>query len=168
KQEDPDQIDYHGLMILIPAGEIVKGDNKHEGKEKPAHQVKLPDHHIHKIEMTNEQYKKICDETSTASPTKLPQYEEYFNKNPNSPVIGVAWDDAAAYAERYGKRLPTEEEWEKAASWDPQAKSKRQWPWGNSADPSLANLTGQPLPIGRFPGAATREWLRDSAGYAHE
>src|SRR5262249_52824026 len=73
KQEDPDQIDYHGLMILIPAGEFVMGDNSHEANEKPAHQVTLPDYYIDKFEVTNEQYKRFCDETSRAYPTKLPQ-----------------------------------------------------------------------------------------------
>jgi formylglycine-generating enzyme required for sulfatase activity len=168
KQEDPGQIDYHGLMILIPAGEFIMGDNNHEANEKPAHTVTLPDYYIDKFEVTNEQYKRFCDETNRAYPTKLPQYEEYFNKNPSSPVMGIGWDDAAAYAEHYGKRLPTEEEWEKAASWDPATKTKRQWPWGSSADPSLANLSRQPLPIGRFPGGASSYGVQDMAGNASE
>ena len=168
KQEDPSQIDYHGLMILIPAGEFIMGDNNHDANEKPAHTVALPDYYIDKFEVTNEQYKRFCDETNRAYPTKLPQYEEYFNKSPSSPVMGVGWDDAAAYAEHYGKRLLTEEEWEKAASWDPVARAKRQWPWGNSADPSLANLSGQPLPIGRFPGGASSYGVQDMTGNASE
>jgi formylglycine-generating enzyme required for sulfatase activity/serine/threonine protein kinase len=168
KQEDPSQIDYHGLMILIPAGEFIMGDNNHDANEKPAHNVTLPDYYIDKFEVSNEQYKRFCDETNRTYPTKLPQYEEYFNKNPSSPVMGISWDDAAAYAEHYSKRLLTEEEWEKAASWDPATRTKRQWPWGNSADPSLANLSGQPLPIGRFPGGASSYGVQDMAGNASE
>ena len=53
----------------------------------------------------------------------------------DSPVFGVDWFDAYAYAKWKGQRLPTEKEWEKAA----RGPKGTQFPWGETADPKLAN-----------------------------
>ena len=52
-----------------------------------------------------------------------------------SPVFGVDWFDAYAYAKWRGHRLPTEQEWEKAALGPDHAN----FPWGKSANPKFAN-----------------------------
>ncbi len=134
----PVLIDYKGQMVLIPAGWFIMGSDTNEANEKPAHEVMLPAYYIDKFEVTNRQYKEFCDETNRPHPVK--GIEEYFLNNPDLPVIGVTFDDALAYARWAGKRLPTEAEWEKAASWDPETKKKRQWPWGDKPEQASANI----------------------------
>jgi len=163
------EIEYTGPMLLVKAGEFIMGDDGHEQNEKPAHKVTLSDYYIDKFEVTNAQYKRFCDETGRPYPTNPHWDEAYFNNHPDSPVVGVNWNDAAAYAKWAGKRLPTEQEWEKAASWDPSAQQKRLWPWGNSPDAARISLGGdRPGSVGGQPGGASAYGVQDLSGSVAE
>ncbi|MGH9901260.1 MAG: SUMF1/EgtB/PvdO family nonheme iron enzyme [Pyrinomonadaceae bacterium] len=173
-EEEPtlrNEIDYNGAMLLIPAGEFSMGDDDGSRDARPAHKVTLSDYYIDKHEVTNEQYKKFCDATGHPAPANPFWSPQYFESTPQGPVIGVSYEDAVAYAAWAGKRLPTEAEWEKAASWDPKTNQKRRWPWGDDAEQGRANLGAtepSPQTVGSFAGGASAYGVLDMAGNVTE
>jgi formylglycine-generating enzyme required for sulfatase activity len=96
-------------------------------------------------------------------------HDEAFN-NPAQPVVGICWFEARAYcawlSAQTGQtfRLPTEAEWEAAASW----RQRRRFAFGNDFDTSRCNTFETHIrhttPIGVFPGGETPESVVDMTG----
>src|SRR3990172_1011602 len=133
-------------MVLIPAGEFIMGGDESHGTVgievgvdvMPARKVYLKSFHIDRYEATNGQYKKFLDGTGNPAPILWgPRYagQQYPPIRDNDPVSDVKWYEADAYCRWLGKRLPTEEEWEKAA----RGTDGRKFPWGNEWKDGIAN-----------------------------
>ncbi|MBI4553736.1 MAG: formylglycine-generating enzyme family protein [Candidatus Latescibacteria bacterium] len=166
-------------MVLVPAGWFVMGSDE-EADEQPLRRVYVDAFFIDKHEVTNAQYKRFCDEMGRPYPPDPHwegEYANYVLSKPDYPVVNVTWDEAKAYAEWAGKRLPTEAEWEKAA----RGTDGRTYPWGDQWDVTRANFAdrrtdfpwsdpqaddGYPYtaPVGRYPQGASPYGAMDMAG----
>ncbi len=161
-------VDMDAYWVAIPAGEFQMGSENGADDEKPVHTVYLDEFQIGKYEVTNRQYYQCVKAGACSSPANktytAPDYELH-------PVTDVSWNDANDYCEWGGGRLPTEAEWEKAASWDLEAQTKFVYPWGDN-EPTLnllnynSNIIGDTTPVETYP--AGENGLYDMAGNVWE
>ena len=203
--------------ITIPAGKFLFGaqathrrernyDPEALPGEKPIREVELNAFGIGRFPVTVTEFARFVDDAwgrreeywPAASPAKdladwpVDWYNQIVNR-PNFPVSGVSWWDAYAYCKWAGCRLPTDEEWERAA----RGKDGRRYPWGNETpDSTRGNFidgwgeTEDPFislerprwgpprlaqawsifltPVGLFPRGATPEGIMDMAGGVSE
>ena len=146
-------------MVKIPAGKFLYGENKEEAE--------TGEFYIDRFPVTCAEYKKFVDATGHRDPANWRAHEIPEGKE-NHPVVEVNWDDAVAYAEWAGKRLPVDKEWEKAA----RGTDGRTWPWGNEWVEGRANTEeadiGETCAVGCFPAGASPYGLLDVAGNVWE
>ncbi|HEY2413222.1 MAG TPA: SUMF1/EgtB/PvdO family nonheme iron enzyme [Pirellulaceae bacterium] len=92
------------------------------------------------------------------------------------PVVGVSWYEAGAFARWVGKRLPTDAEWVKAASWPVFAEGdqpvQRRFPWGDAMDRKRTNIWGsgfeRTIPVRSLPASASASGIEQLVGNVWE
>ena len=167
--------------VHVPAGAYALGSNAHYPEEAPVRQVQVEDFWIDRHAVTNEQYLAFVRATGYVTVAERPLDPADFPGAPAAcwhrpegpgsgvhdraahPVVQVAYEDAEAYCEWAGARLPTEAQWEAAARG---GIDQAAYVWGNEPEqPSqrLANYWhgdfpwkaqagyGTTMPVGSFP-----------------
>jgi formylglycine-generating enzyme required for sulfatase activity len=109
-------------MALVDGGTALLGADA-----KP---VTVRTFYIDTTEVTNRAYLTFCRETGHSAPTGTQQAQGDY------PVVNVSMDDAQAFAAWAHKRLPSADEWEKAA----RGAQGLKFPWGNEWRPEAANI----------------------------
>ncbi len=158
------------LMMYIPEGEFIMGSDD---------LVFLDAFWIDSTEVTNAMVAgcvsdgKCSPPASTLSSTRSSYYDD--SEYADYPVIYVNWNQAQTYCEWRGGSLPTEAQWEKAAYWDEARQEKREYPWGSSADCTVANYwgreygcVGDTVKVGSYPAGMSYYGLFDVAGNVWE
>lgn len=160
------------IMVEIPAGPFIMGNNNGRQDEAPAHEVDVPAFEIDKFEVTNADFAQFVEATGYQTDAEKMGLSRTWRdaaegKN-NHPVVYVSWNDAVAYCKWIGKRLPTEAEWEKAA----RGTDERLYPWGNEYVPQKANGQDSGIrgttAVGSFADGASPYGVLDMAGNVWE
>ena len=181
---------FTGLeLVAVAAGECTLGAPAPEfayDNERPRHRTELPAFLIGRTPVTNASWmdfsegggyerrewwsdegwawKEEYDITRpggwTADRTAERRLGQTVPIDPSRPVVHIAWFEADAFARAHDARLPTEAEWEKAATWDHVRGRARSFPWGDAPlAPGLhANVdqrAGGPAPAGAYPAGAS-------------
>lgn len=135
-------------MICIPAGYFQQGNQSLEAldNERPVQSVYLETYWIDRTPVTCAEYRSFIQaggyqdarwwsdegwQWVQKHSLSKPLYWSGSLAHEDHPVCGVSCHEAEAYARFVGKRLPTEAEWEKAASWNPSTQQRSRYPWGD-------------------------------------
>jgi formylglycine-generating enzyme required for sulfatase activity len=143
-------------MVVVAAGAFPYG--------KDNEMVDLAAFRIDRFPVTNEEFERMA-------PGHRRLRSKYSDAD-RQPVIMVNWFEARLYARWRGCRLPSEEEWEKAAGWDADAGKKRVYPWGDEFDAAFCNTyesgIGKTTAVGSYSNYASPCGAQDMAGNVWE
>lgn len=135
-------------FVYVPGGEAWIGSDDADADEgdRPRRRAFIPSFYLGRLEVTQAEWKRFHPEY------KIPKGAERL------PVTNVAYEDAEAYCRFVGGRMPTDQEWEKAA----RGADGRRYPWGNTFQSGRCNLAraGRALPAGTCLTPGVRRGLR--------
>jgi formylglycine-generating enzyme required for sulfatase activity len=148
------------------------GSDTSDPEDAPAHDVDVAAFEIDRFEVTNTDFGIFTEATGYVTDAEKAGSkswrDEFVEGKENHPVTRVNWNDAVAYCEWLGKRLPSEAEWEKAA----RGAEALVFPWGNDWDPAKANLKATGLrdtvAVGSFGAGASPYSVEDMVGNVWE
>ena len=178
-------------LLYVPAGEFIMGSDNgdDDNDEKPIHTVYLDAFWIDQTDVTNAMFQKFVDATGYKTDAekqgsgyvydlKVQQWDDSKDadwqhlRGPDSnlnglddhPAVQVSWNDATAYCQWAGRRLPIEAEWEKAA----RGIDGRIYPWGSQMpDSSRLNYNmnvKNTTSVGKYPDGASLYGALDMVG----
>ena len=156
-------------MIYIPAGPFTMGGREEDSprNERPAHTVYLSAYYISRFPVTNQDYREFVMCTGHRPPIHW-QRGTFPTGLGQHPVVNVSWQDARAYSEWAGARLPTEAEWEKAA----RGTDERPYPWGSrfveGERCNANNMIGTTTAVNEYPDGRSPYGVWDMAGNVYE
>jgi serine/threonine-protein kinase len=147
-------------MVAVTGGTFKMGatGGNYEADETPPHFVTVNPFYIDVVEVTVAQFARFANGSGYVSEAERKGDAttwRTFNvaDRQRHPVTHVSWNDAATFCRYYGKRLPTEAEWELAAK----GYSENVYSWGNSFSAERVNTrergAGQPIPVGDLSNA---------------
>jgi formylglycine-generating enzyme required for sulfatase activity len=147
--------------VRIPGGTFTMGSNDYYDAQP--HRVTVKSFQLAKTLVTNKQYRACVDAGACTAPGS-------YSGGDDHPVVNVDWNQAKAFSEWVGGRLPSEAEWEYAAR---SAGKDRKYPWGDEdATCKRAVISGcgynSTAPVCSKPAGNTMQGLCDMAGNAWE
>lgn len=130
-------------MLYVPGGLFRLGNDQGNADERPSIMVRLDPYFIDETEVTNRAYAQCVSDGACTPPARgsSAYHPDYYESGEFSdyPVLWVNWEQARAFCEWRGARLPTEAEWERAAGFDPERGVKTVYPWGDEFAGDLLN-----------------------------
>jgi iron(II)-dependent oxidoreductase len=183
-------------MALVPAGIVSIALTLEAEPSDPEEEIEVSPFYLDISAVTNEQFQRFVDADGYYELEFWPKdiwphlielkdvtgcpgpghwrHGRHDERLARHPVVGVSWYEAQAYALWVGKRLPTEAEWQMAASWSIKSSADilRRYPWGDTMDNTKCNIwssrVGATVPVDAYTSGAAPNHVLQLVGNVWE